>query len=91
MATTQDYAILSLYVYNVARPLINQPLLPTGWTLAEPLHRDDLLGFSYGVFRNACLGSGLAIILSALFFDSRMLRETLHNLQGFGVKSLLLL
>lgn len=26
-------------------------MLPAGWTLAEPLHRDDLLGFSYGVFQ----------------------------------------
>ena len=52
MATTQDYAALALYVYDVRRFDINRPQLPTGWTLAEPLHRDDLLGFSYGVFRS---------------------------------------
>jgi RTX calcium-binding nonapeptide repeat (4 copies) len=56
MATTQDYALLSLYVYNVAlvdepNNKSNRPLLPSGWELAEPLHKDDFLGFSYGVFR----------------------------------------
>ena len=50
MTTTQDYALLSLYVYNVEK-LFNQPLLPDGWELAEAIHIDDFLGFSYGVFR----------------------------------------
>jgi Ca2+-binding RTX toxin-like protein len=60
MATTQDYAVLSLYVYTTLRPDDNRPQLPTGWTLAEPLHRDDLFGFSYGVFR----GPGGEIVLA---------------------------
>jgi hypothetical protein len=32
MATKEDYAILSAYFYNNARGLLNQLLLPNGWT-----------------------------------------------------------
>lgn len=50
MATTQEYALLSLYVYNVKREDFNRPDVPRGW---EPLeyHPDNLLGLSYGVFK----------------------------------------
>ena len=53
MATTQDYAVLSLFVYNVVNRLENRPQLPTGWTpvLGSPV-KDDAHGFSYGVFRH---------------------------------------
>jgi VCBS repeat-containing protein len=51
MATPQDCAVLSLFVYEVQLKPENRPLLPTGWTLAEPLYTDDLLGFSFGIFR----------------------------------------
>lgn len=60
MATTQDYAALSLYVYAVQREAVNRPLLPAGWSLAEPLHKDDLLGFSCGIF----LGPGGEVVVS---------------------------
>ena len=53
MASTHDYAVLSLYVYNVARPAFNRPQLPPGSTLAEPLRTDNFFGFSYGVFRHS--------------------------------------
>ena len=59
MATTHDYAALSLYVYNVLDGR-NRPQLPAGWSLAEPLHKDDLLGFSYGVFQ----GPGNEIVVA---------------------------
>ncbi|MDP2066329.1 MAG: calcium-binding protein [Burkholderiaceae bacterium] len=52
MATTQEYALLSLYVYDVKDDLINRPNLPTGWTLLEAKD-DNLLGFSYGVFQRS--------------------------------------
>lgn len=51
MASTQDCALLSLYVYAVKNEQDNLPDLPAGWTLAEALHPDDAVGFSYGVFR----------------------------------------
>ena len=46
MATTQEYALLSLYVYSVENDAENRPNLPTGWTLLEAKD-DNLLGFSY--------------------------------------------
>ena len=52
MATTQEYALLSLYVYKVAREAINRPNLPQGWTFLEAKD-DNLLGFSYGVFKRS--------------------------------------
>ncbi len=55
MATTQEYALLSLYVYDVKDKLINRPNLPTGWTLLEAKD-DNLLGFSYGVFQRSGTG-----------------------------------
>ena len=49
MATQQEYAQLSLYVYKInddANPL-NRPELPsTDWTRLE-YHPDDSIGFSY--------------------------------------------
>jgi len=54
MATTQEYAQLSLYVYNIGEggnPL-NRPDLPQGWTRLE-YHPDNLLGLSYGVFQRS--------------------------------------
>ena len=50
MTATQEYAVLSLYVYDVRNRLDNRPLLPTGWEELK-LNKDDLLSFSYGVFR----------------------------------------
>lgn len=50
MTTTPEYAQLSLYVYK-SQDLKNRIDLPSGWELAEPLHPDNLGGFSYGVFR----------------------------------------
>jgi len=50
MATTQDYALLSTYVYNVRNKPENRPLLD-GWTELE-LQADNAFGFSYGVFRS---------------------------------------
>ncbi|WP_096696135.1 VCBS domain-containing protein [Polaromonas sp. AER18D-145] len=52
MATTQEYALLSLYVYNVENDAENRPDLPQGWTLLENID-DNLLGFSYGVFKRS--------------------------------------
>ncbi|MDO9234413.1 MAG: DUF2974 domain-containing protein [Aquabacterium sp.] len=52
MATTQEYALLSLYVYGVQDKLINRPSIPQGWTLLETKD-DNLLGFSYGVFKRS--------------------------------------
>lgn len=51
MTTTTEYALLSLYIYDVKNKVNNLVKLPDGWELAEPLHKDDFLGFSYGVFR----------------------------------------
>jgi Ca2+-binding RTX toxin-like protein len=50
MTTSIEYAQLSLYVYQT-RLLDNKINLPIGWELAEPLHPDNMGGFSYGVFR----------------------------------------
>lgn len=50
MATKLEYSQLSLYVYNTADEQ-NRPLLPTGWTEVA-YYPDDLVGFSYGIFRN---------------------------------------
>ena len=60
MATTQDYAVLSLYVYRVTNGTenFNRPQLPAGWSELE-LRTDNLLGFSYGVF---CSPSGEIVL-----------------------------
>lgn len=53
MATKEEYAQLSLYVYDVELPAgnpENRPLLPDGWEQIE-YHPDGVDGFSYGVFR----------------------------------------
>ena len=50
MATKNEYAQLSLYVYNATGRLDNRPLLPAGWEELE-YQRDGGLGFSYGIFR----------------------------------------
>ena len=60
MATTQDYSVLSLYVYRVTNGTenFNRPQLPAGWSELE-LRTDNLLGFSYGVF---CSPSGEIVL-----------------------------
>ncbi|MGH8858023.1 MAG: hypothetical protein ACREXG_08340, partial [Polaromonas sp.] len=58
MATEQEYAQLSLYVYNIAETAEqkNRPELPSAdWERLE-YHPDDLIGFSYGIFRNNATG-----------------------------------
>ncbi len=55
MATTQEYALLSLYVYDVANKVANRPNLPSGWAVLET-KPDNLLGFSYGVFQRSGTG-----------------------------------
>lgn len=50
MATKDEYAQLSLYVYNAAGRDENRPLEPAGWEKLE-YHPDGALGFSYGIFR----------------------------------------
>jgi Lipase (class 3) len=55
MATTQEYALLSLYVYDVTNKRLNRPNLPVGWTALE-LHPDNVLGFSYGIFQRSGTG-----------------------------------
>jgi len=59
VASTQDYAILSLYVYDVREDDINRPNLPAGWTEIE-LKTDNFDGFSYGIFK----GPGGEIVLA---------------------------
>jgi Lipase (class 3) len=59
MASTQDYATLSLYVYDVREDDINRPILPAGWTELE-LNTDNVVGFSYGIFQ----GPGNEIVLA---------------------------
>ena len=51
MATTQEYAQLSLYVYDTKKDF-NRPILPHGWSQLE-YHPDNLLGLSYGVFQRS--------------------------------------
>ncbi len=51
MAAKLDYAILSLYVYEVALRPTNRPQRPEGWEVLE-LATDNVFGFSYGVFRS---------------------------------------
>lgn len=51
MAAKLDYAIFSLYVYEVALKPTNRPQLPEGWEVLE-LATDNAFGFSYGVFRS---------------------------------------
>lgn len=53
MTTPQEYAQLSLYVYNVTGlPDENRPNPPKGWELdPEDYHPDNASGFSYGIFR----------------------------------------
>jgi len=48
MATKEEYAQLSLFVYEVKADANqdNRPLLPAGWKLAEPLHTDGLDGLT---------------------------------------------
>ena len=58
MATPQEFAQLSLYVYNIAlgAEQKNRPELPsTDWIRLE-YHPDDAIGFSYGVFQNSATG-----------------------------------
>ncbi len=52
MATKEEYAQLSLYVYDIKRDAHrdNRPLLLTGWEELD-YKPDGGLGFSYGVFR----------------------------------------
>ena len=50
MTTTNDYAILSQYVYNVRNKLENRPALPNGWTELQ-WYPDARAGFSYGVYQ----------------------------------------
>lgn len=47
MATREEYALLSMYVYNVTNEK-NRPDVPRGWTRLE-YHPDNALGLSYGV------------------------------------------
>lgn len=54
MATTQEYALLSLYVYK-AKEDKNRPNLPSGWTRLE-YQPDNSLGLSYGVFKRDATG-----------------------------------
>ncbi|MCY7370057.1 MAG: hypothetical protein LH479_04105, partial [Polaromonas sp.] len=52
MASKEELAILSLYVYNVTARLDNRPELPSAdWKVIE-YHPDDAIGFSYGIFQN---------------------------------------
>jgi Ca2+-binding RTX toxin-like protein len=60
MATTPEYALLSLYVYDVENNVSNRPNAPNGWTELE-YQPDNLLGLSYGVFKNGATGE---IVLS---------------------------
>jgi hypothetical protein len=55
MATTTEYALLSLYVYDVENKVSNRPNIPNGWTLRE-YKPDNLLGLSYGVFKREATG-----------------------------------
>ncbi|MGH8856719.1 MAG: hypothetical protein ACREXG_01615, partial [Polaromonas sp.] len=56
MATEQEYAQLSLYVYDITGLKENRPELPSAdWERLE-YHPDDLIGFSYGIFRNNATG-----------------------------------
>ena len=56
MATKEEFAQLSLYVYNVTGSDDNRPLLPsTDWIRLE-YYPDDGVGFSYGVFQNQATG-----------------------------------
>jgi len=50
MATKDEYAQLSLYVYNATGRLDNRPLEPAGWKELE-YRPDGVFGFSYGIFR----------------------------------------
>lgn len=53
MVTKEEYAQLSLYVYNVIGRLDNRPETPSSdWKVRE-YHPDDAIGFSYGIFQNS--------------------------------------
>ena len=54
MATTQEYALLSLYVYRTKSEK-NRPQLPGGWAELER-RPDNLLGLSYAVFKREATG-----------------------------------
>jgi trimeric autotransporter adhesin len=57
MATKEQMAQLSLYVYNIQADAEqdNRPNLPAGWVRLS-YQPDDLVGFSYGIFKNALTG-----------------------------------
>jgi hypothetical protein len=87
MATQQEYAQLSLYVYNVTGLDNNRPNLPsTDWTVLE-YHPDDSIGFSYGIFKNQTTGE---VVVSYTGTNEKQVADfLLANLPaGLGLSSL---
>lgn len=83
MTTTPEFALLSLYVYEVKNKVDNRTNLPTGWELAEPLHSDGLDGFSYGVFRRI----GTTEIVLAYAGTNEAVDWAANIANGFGLSS----
>ena len=79
MATKEDCAQLSLYVYNVLGNLINRPLVPKDWALLK-YYPDDAVGFSYGVFRNTATNE---VVISYAGSNENLIADTaLANIPG---------
>lgn len=83
MATREEYALLSLYVYNVTNEK-NRPDVPHGWTRLE-YQTDNLVGLSYGVFQRSGTGE---IVLAYAGSNEKLAADFLGtNLPGgIGVR-----
>ena len=75
MATKEELAVLSLYVYKADDQQINSPNLPTGWFELKP-RTEGINGFAYAVFQ----GPGGEIVISYRGTDSFWSGDMLTNL-----------
>ena len=88
MATKEQTAQLSLYVYNIQRNANrdNRPNLPTAWERLK-YQPDDLIGFSYGVFKNTSTGE--VVVAYTGTNEKQAVDFLLANIPaGFGLSSL---
>jgi hypothetical protein len=85
MATKEDYAALSAFVYNNVRGPINNLSTPTGWTLLTTSDT-NLTGFTASAFRNTATGE---IVIAYKGTDTVSIAQTaqdflLGNTAAFG-------
>jgi hypothetical protein len=84
MTTTTEYALLSLYVYDVKNKPGNRPLLPKSWEKVA-LSPDDALGFSYGIFKNTATNE---VVIAYTGTNEKMIADWASNITaGTGTLS----